>query len=289
MIGQILLNGIIAGSIYILAALSFGIIYTTTGIFHFAHGSVFTIGGFIFYQMAVIWKQPFLLSLITGILSACILGICIERFCYKPLQELGASQVQIFLTAIGITIILQNVALLIWRAEPVVVPISKELLKGRQAGGLWITYYQIMTIAAVAALWGLLHLLMFKSKVGKAIRAFAADPETADLMGINTRTLRILVFLIGSAMIALAAVLQIMDLGMDTTTGLGIALIGFIAALIGTSWGLTGIAVAALGLGIVENIGMVILSNQWKYVILFGTIIFLLIVRPRFLFKPASR
>jgi branched-chain amino acid transport system permease protein len=289
MVGQILLNGLVAGSIYILAGLSFGIIYTTTGIFHFAHGSVFTIGGFIFYQMAVLWKQPFLLSLMAGILSACILGIVIERIGYKPLEELGASQVQIFLTAVGITIILQNVALLVWKAEPVVVPISKELLKGRQAAGLWVTYYQVITMAAVAGLWLLLHLLMFKSKVGKAIRAFAADPDTADLMGINTRTLRILVFLIGSAMIALAAALQIMDLGMDTTTGLGIALIGFIAALIGASWGLTGIAFAALGLGIVENIGMVLLSIQWKYVILFGTIIILLILRPRFLFKAVSR
>jgi branched-chain amino acid transport system permease protein len=288
MIGQILLNGLVAGAMYILAGLSFGVIFTTTGIFHFAHGAVFTMGGFFFFQMAVVWQFPFFISLISSIIFASLLGVLIERICYKPLEDLGATQVQIFLTAVGVTIVLQNLALLVWKAEPVVVPISNELLQGRNVGGLWVTYYQIIILAAVFCIWGLLHLLMFKTKIGKAIRAFAADPGTAELMGINTLTLRLMVFFIGSAIIAFAAALQIMDLGMDTTTGLGIALIGFIATLIGTAWGLTGIAIAGLGLGVVENIGTVLLSMQWKYVILFGVIILLLIIRPKVLFKQAS-
>ena len=288
MLGQILLNGLIAGAIYVLAGLSFGIIFTTTSIFHFAHGAVFTMGGFVFYQMAVVWHLPFLLSLIASMLFAAVLGVLIERVCYKPLELLGATQTQIFLTAVGVTIILQNVALLIWKSEPVVVPIADALLKGRQVFGLWVTYYQVIILASTGLLWGILHILMFKTKIGKAIRAFAADPDTAELMGINTLTIRLMVFLIGSAIISLAAAFQIMDLGMDATTGLGIALIGFIATLIGTSWGLTGIAFAALGLGIIENIGVVVLSIQWKYVILFGVIILLLILRPKLLFKQTS-
>ncbi|MBN1102276.1 MAG: branched-chain amino acid ABC transporter permease [Deltaproteobacteria bacterium] len=288
MIGQILLNGVVAGAMYILAGLSFGIIFTTTGIFHFAHGAVFTMGGFFFYQLAVVWQVPFLIALTGSIVFASLLGVLIERVCYKPLEDLGATQVQIFLTAVGVTIILQNLALLVWKSEPVVVPISGGLLQGRSLGGLWITLYQVILLASVLCIWGLVHMVMFKTRLGKAIRAFAADPETAELMGLDTLRLRLMVFLLGSAIISLAAALQIMDLGMDTTTGLGIALTGVIAALIGTAWGLNGIAVAGLALGIIENIGTVIFSMQWKYVILFGVIIVLLIIRPKVLFKQPS-
>jgi branched-chain amino acid transport system permease protein len=289
MIDQILLNGIVAGSIYILAGLSFGIIFTTTGVFHFAHAAVYTMGGFGFYQMAVAWKQPFLLSLAAGILFAALVGVFIERVCYKPLDDLQATPVQIFLTAVGVMIVLQNIALLIWKSEPLVVPISQDLLRGRQLGGLRITHFQVITMAAVAVLWGVLHLFMVKTKMGKAIRAFAADPKTSELMGMNTRTVRLMVFFIGSAMIGLAAALQIMDFGMDTTTGLGVALLGFIATLIGSGWGLTGIAITSLALGVIENIGMVVLSTQWKYIILFGIIVLLLIIRPRGLFKTVTK
>jgi len=289
MISQILFNGIVAGAIYILAGLSFGIIFTSTGVFHFAHASVFTLGGFSFYQMAVVWKFPFLLSLIVGLSFAAFVGLLIETVCYKPLDDLQATPVQIFLTAVGITIVLQNIALLIWKSEPVVVPISLDLLEGREMTGIRITYFQILTLAVVAFLWGIVHLFMDKTKLGKAIRAFAADPKTSELMGIDTRGLRLMVFFIGSVLIALAAALQIMDFGMDTTTGLGIALFGFIATLIGGGWGLTGIAMVSLALGIIENMGMVILSIQWKHVILFGIIILLLIIRPRGLFKGTTK
>ena len=289
MIEQIIVNGIVAGSVYILAGLSFGIIFTTTGVFHFAHAAVYTFGGFGFYQMAIAWKMPFLLSFFAGIAFAGLLGVLIERVCYRPLDELQATPVQIFLTAVGLTIVLQNIALLIWKSEPLVVPISQELLQGRQLGSIRVTYFQIITIAVVAVLWGALHVFMGRSKMGKAIRAFAADPKTSELMGMDTKTLRLLIFLIGSALIALAAALQIMDFGMDTTTGLGVALLGFIATLIGAGWGLTGIGVISLALGIIENIGMVVLSSQWKQVILFGIIVLLLVIRPKGLFKTASR
>lgn len=289
MLGQILFNGIAAGFIYILAGLSFGIIFTTTGVFHFAHVSVYTIGGLWFYQMAVIWNQPFILSLVSAIVLASCLGVLIEWICYRPLQDLQATPLQIFLTAVGVMTVLQNVAQLIWKTDPQVVPISQELLKGRVVGGIWITYFKLITLATVLGIWGILHLFIVKSKTGKAIRAFAADPKTLELMGVDPRGLRLIIYFIGSALIALTADLQIIEFGMDITTGLGVVLLGVIATLIGAGWGLTGIAFASLALGIIENIGMVILSNQWKYIILFGIITLLLIIRPKAIFRNTAR
>ena len=289
MIGQIVFNGITAGFIYILAGLSFGIIFTTTGVFHFAHVSVYTIGGLWFYQMAVVWNQPFILSLVSSIVLASCLGVLIEWICYRPLQDLQATPLQIFLTAVGVMTVLQNVAQLIWKTDPQVVPISQELLKGRLVGGIWITYFKLITLATVLVIWGILHLFIVKSKTGKAIRAFAADPKTLELMGVDPRGLRLIIYFIGSALIALTADLQIIEFGMDITTGLGVVLLGVIATLIGAGWGLTGIAFASLALGIIENIGMVILSNQWKYIILFGIITLLLIIRPKAIFRNTAR
>jgi branched-chain amino acid transport system permease protein len=289
MIGQILFNGIAAGSIYILAGLSFGIIFTTTGVFHFAHVSVYTIGGLWFYQMAVAWNQPFILSLISAIVLASCLGVFIEWICYRPLQDLQATPLQIFLTAVGVMTVLQNVAQLIWKTDPQVVPISQELLKGRQVGGIWVTFFQLITLVTVLGIWGILHLFIARSRIGKAIRAFAADPKTLELMGVDPRGLRLLIYFIGSALIALTADLQIIEFGMDITTGLGVVILGVIATLIGAGWGLTGIALASLALGIIENIGMVVLSNQWKYIILFGIITLLLIIRPKAIFGNTAR
>jgi len=107
----------------------------------------------------------------------------------------------------------------------------------------------------VAVLWGALHVFMGKAKWAKPSGRLLADPKTSELMGMDTKTLRLLIFLIGSALIALAAALQIMDFGMDTTTGLGVALPGIIATLIGAGWGLTGIGFISLALGIMRTSG----------------------------------
>lgn len=285
MITQILVNGMIAGSLYVLAGISFGFIYTSTGVFHFAHLTAYTIGGFGFYQMVVSWQQPLILSLVVGIGLASFIGVLIEWVCYRPLREHQASGLQVFLTSIGVTLVLQNIFLLIWKSDPQVVPIHEELLMGRQVGGIWLTYFQAITMCTVASLWGILHLFMVKSKVGKAIRAFAADPETAEIMGIDTRWLRLIIYSIGSALIAVVAQLQIMDLGIDINAGLDIVIIGVIASLIGGRRGINGIAIASLALGLIENTGMIILSAQWKYIILFGTVIVLLYLQPKGIFK----
>jgi branched-chain amino acid transport system permease protein len=289
MVLQIIVNGIVAGALYILSGLSFGLIYTSTGVFHFANVAAYTIGGFALYQIFVVWGFPFLIALAFSLLIASALGVLIEWICYKPLREQQASSLQIFLTSIGATFVLQNVYLLIWRSDPRVVPVYETLLGGRQVGPVRVTYLQVITVAVVAILWGALHLFMKKTRTGKAIRAFAADPDVAELMGIDTRWLRVAVFAIGSALIAAVAELQIMDLGIDMTSGFDVVIIGTIAALLGGRWGITGIALVSLSIGLIENAGMILLAVQWKYIILFGLVIVLLYLRPKAIFGAKSR
>lgn len=289
MVLQIIVNGIVAGALYVLSGLSFGLIYTSTGVFHFANVAAYTIGGFVFFQMSAAWGLPFPLALAIGLAAASVLGILIEWICYKPLREQQASSLQIFLTSIGVTFVLQNIYLLIWRSDPRVVPVFESLLDGRQIGSVRVTHLQFVIIGVVAALWGILHLFMTRTRTGKAIRAFAADPDVAALMGIDTRRLRIIVFAIGSALIAAVAQLQIMDLGIDMTSGFDVVIIGTIAALLGGRWGITGIALVSLLIGIIENAGMIMLAVQWKYIILFGLVIILLYLRPKAIFGTKDR
>jgi branched-chain amino acid transport system permease protein len=284
MIAQILFNGLVAGCLYILSGISFGLVYSSTGVFHFANVSVYTVGGLSFYQFYAIWNFPFFISLILGLCCAAIINVSMEWICYMPLREKKASALQVFLTSVGLAFVLQNIYLLIWKSDPHVVPISETLLYGRQMGSIRITYLQIITLVLVPILWLVLHSFMSKTKIGKAIRAFAADPSTAELMGINTRWVRIVVFAIGSTLIAVVAQLQIMDLGIDVNSGFNIVIIGTIAALFGGRWGITGIAIVSLLLGIIENAAMILLSAQWKYVVLFGIVIILLYLKPKAIF-----
>jgi len=284
MIAQILFNGLVAGCLYVLSGISFGLVYSSTGVFHFANVAVYTIGGFSFYQFFAIWQFPFFLSLIFGLCCAALIGVLMEWVCYMPLREKNATALQVFLTSVGLAFVLQNIYLLIWKSDPHLVPIHEALLYGRQMGIIRITYLQMITLVLVPILWLVLHIFMGKTKIGKAIRAFAADPSTAELMGINTRSVRVVVFAIGSTLIAVVAQLQIMDLGIDISSGFDIVIIGTIAALFGGRWGISGIAIVSLLLGLIENAGMILLAVQWKYVVLFGIVIFLLYLKPKAIF-----
>jgi len=246
MIEQIIVNGIVAGSVYILAGLSFGIIFTTTGVFHFAMPRFTPSEDSAFIRWRLPGRCPsfslFLRNRLCGVIRGAHRAGLLSasgrasshpraNFSHRVDSRLSC---RILLCSSG--------KVNLWSC-----PFPRNCSRPT-TGSIRVTYFQIITIAVVAVLWGALHVFMGRSKMGKAIRAFAADPKTSELMGMDTKTLRLLIFLIGSALIALAAALQIMDFGMDTTTGLGVALLGFIATLIGAGWGLTGIGFISLAL-----------------------------------------
>jgi len=121
---QLLANGMIAGSVYALLGLGFGIIFSATRTFHFAHGAVYSMAGYLAFQFHVFWHLPLALSIALSLLGAILLGIGIEGLIYRPLRGVGASPMEILLSSLGLFILLTNFMIIVWRSDPRVLPVA---------------------------------------------------------------------------------------------------------------------------------------------------------------------
>jgi len=276
---QLLVNGIIAGSVYALIGLGFGIIYSTTRTFHFAHGAVYSISGYMAYQI-VFWNLPFWLAVGLSIALAVFLGTAIEWLIYRPLRKIGATGMEILISSMGVFILLQNLSIIVWRSDPRVLPVAEVLQKGISIGGVWTTLLQLLIVFVSLVLWAVLLLFIKRTKVGKAIRALENDPEMTEIVGIEPDRIRLIVYGLGSSLAAVSAILMTVDVGIDPHSGMMALLIGVIAVIVGGAGNYAGTALAGLLLGVAENIGIWKVSSEWKATIAFGVLVVFIIFRP---------
>ncbi|MBI5969212.1 MAG: branched-chain amino acid ABC transporter permease [Deltaproteobacteria bacterium] len=282
---QLLANGIIAGSVYALLGLGFGVIYSATRTFHFAHGAVYSMAGYLAFQFHVFWHLPLAVSIALSLLAAILLGIGIEGLIYRPLRGVGASPMEILLSSLGLFILLQNFMIILWRSDPRVLPVAESIRKGVALWGIWVTSLQLIIIAISFGLWGLLLIFSQRTKMGKAIRALESDPEMTEIVGIDPVYIRFLVYGMGSALAAVSSILMTMDMGIDPNSGIMALLIAVIAVIVGGIGNYSGTALAGLLLGIAENMGIWKIPSEWKSTIAFGILVIFIIFRPTGLLK----
>jgi branched-chain amino acid transport system permease protein len=282
---QLLANGIIAGSVYALLGMGFGIIYSATRTFHFAHGAVYSMAGYLAFHFHVLWHLPLGLSIALALLGAILLGIGIEGLIYKPLRGVGASSMEILLSSLGLFILLTNLMIILWRSDPRVLPVAEAVRKGVSLGGIWVTYLQLIIIAISIALWAGLLAFSQRTKLGKAIRALESDPEMTEMVGIDPVYMRFLVYGIGSALAGVSSVLATMDTGIDPNSGIMALLIAVIAVIVGGIGNYSGTALAGLLLGVAENMGIWKIPSEWKSSIAFGILVIFILARPTGLLK----
>jgi len=282
---QLLANGIIAGSVYALLGLGFSIIYSATRTFHFAHGAVYSMAGYLAFQFHVFWHLPLALSIPLSLLGAILLGMGIEGLIYRPLRGVGASPMEILLSSLGLFILLQNFMIILWRSDPRVLPVAESIRKGVEIGGIWVTYLQLIIIAISFCLWGLLLVFSKRTKMGKAIRALESDPEMTEIVGIDPVYIRFLVYGVGSALAGVSSILATMDMGIDPNSGIMALLIAVIAVIVGGIGNYSGTALAGLLLGIAENMGIWKIPSEWKSSIAFGILVIFILFRPTGLLK----
>lgn len=282
---QLLANGIIAGSVYALLGLGFGIIFSATRTFHFAHGAVYSMAGYLVFQFHVFWHLPLALAMALSLLGAILLGIGIEGLIYQPLRGVGASSMEILLSSLGLFILLQNFMIILWRSDPRVLPVAESIRKGVEMGGIWVTYLQLIIIAISFGLWGILLVFSQRTKMGKAIRALESDPEMTEIVGIDPVYIRFLVYGMGSALAGVSSILTTMDMGIDPNSGIMALLIAVIAVIVGGIGNYSGTALAGLLLGIAENMGIWKIPSEWKSSIAFGILVIFILFRPTGLLK----
>jgi len=275
-----LLNGISLGSVYAIIALGYSMVYGIAKMLNFAHGDVIMIGAYMSFCATQYWNLPPVLAILLAIVVCTVLGIAIEGLAYKPLRQ--ASSLAVLITAIGMSWLLQNTALLIWGANPK----SYQSLVSLGAasffdGQLHITSETVITIVANIVIMLALTLFTGKTKMGKAMRAVSEDKGAAELMGINVNATISMTFAIGSALAAIAGVLLCSSYPvLMPTTGSMPGIKAFTAAVFGGIGSIPGALIGGLLLGLIEILGKAYVSTELGDALVFAVLIIVLLVKP---------
>ena len=275
-----LIKGISLGSVYSIIALGYTMVYGIAKMLNFAHGDVIMIGGFvIFTSMSAMGLNP-VIAVPIAIIFCTILGITIERVAYKPLRK--ASSLAVLITAIGVSYLLQNIALLVFGADAksftsvITVPPLK-----LADGALTISGETLVTIPLCLLIMIVLTLFIKKSRTGRSMLAVSEDKDAAVLMGVNVNKTIAITFAIGSALAAVASALMFSAYpSLTSTSGAMPGIKAFVAVVFGGIGSIPGAMIGGILLGVIEILGRAYISSQLADAIVFMILILVLLVKP---------
>ncbi len=275
-----LINGISLGSIYAIIALGYTMVYGIARMLNFAHGDIIMVGAFaVFTAVSTLGMPPFI-GLIAAIAICTALGLTIEFVAYRPLR--GATSLAVLITAIGVSYLLQNLALLIFGSNTRQFTSIVTLPNLKLAGGkMTVSSVTIVTIVCCIVIMIALTSFINHTKTGQAMLAVSEDRGAATLMGINVNRTIAVTFAIGSALAAVAgALLCSMYPSLTPYTGSMPGIKAFTAAVFGGIGSIPGALIGGLILGVVENLSKAYISSQLSDAIVFSLLIIILLVRP---------
>ena len=277
-----LINGISLGSVYAIIALGYTMVYGIARMLNFAHGDIIMVGGFTVFTIVTTMGGSPVVGILASVVVCTVLGVTIERVAYRPLRD--ASPLAVLITAIGVSYLLQNVALLIFgsNARQFTSVITVPALK--LAGGkLSISSVTIVTILSCIVIMAALMAFINKTKMGQAMLAVSEDRGAATLMGINVNRTISVTFAIGSALAAVAGVLLCSAYpSLSPYTGSMPGIKAFVAAVFGGIGSIPGAFIGGILLGIIENLAKAYISSQLSDAIVFSVLIIVLLFRPVF-------
>ena len=275
-----LINGISLGSVYAIIALGYTMVNGIAKMLNFAHGDVIMIGSYVVFVTVSTMGLPPMAGVLLAVAVCTLLGMTIERIAYKPLR--GASPLAVLITAIGVSYLLQNVALLIFGADTKSFTSVVTLPAIKLAGGeMTITGETIVTILSCIVIMIGLTAFINKSKAGQAMLAVSEDRGAATLMGINVNGTIALTFAIGSALAAIAGVLLCSAYpSLTPYTGSMPGIKAFVAAVFGGIGSIPGAFIGGILLGVIEILSKAYISSQMSDAIVFSVLIIVLLVKP---------
>ena len=279
---QQLLNGLSLGAIYALIALGYTMVYGVLRFINFAHSDVFMVGAFIGYYMGKLVPEGTLwgglLVLLVAMIGCAILGMTIERLAYRRLRS--APTLNVLITAIGVSLLLEYSGQVFFGAAPRTFPAIFPVTNFNM-GGLVISTNQLAVIVVAALLVFGLQLIVYRTKIGTAMRAVSLNPKAAQLVGVNNDVVISFTFALGSALAAAGGILYALNYpSIDPLMGVVPGLKAFVAAILGGIGNIPGAALGGLILGTVETF---VNGSQWstyKDAIAFAILIIILLFRP---------
>ncbi len=284
-----IINGLGIGSIYALIALGYSMVYGIVQLINFAHGDIIMVGAYVVFVVLVTLNLPLWLAVLGSILFCGIAGVVIERVAYHRLLVHDAPRISLLITAIGVSIFLQNLFQLLFGSDAKSMP-KMFTFSPLQLGALQITSSTLLNIAVSVLMMASLQLLVNKSKIGKAMRATSEDAGAAKLMGINTNTTIAFTFGIGSALAAVGAVLYCNTYPqIKPIMGGMLGLKAFVAAVLGGIGSIPGAMLGGYILGVAESLTNAYISSNLTDAVVFGILIVVLLVKPTGLLGKNAR
>ncbi len=283
---QHFINGLNLGAIYALIALGYTMVYGVLQLINFAHSEVYMVGAFAAYygagRLHLVDKPgwgSFALTLLISMVVCSLLGLCIERFAYRPLRN--APRINNLITAIGVSLFLQFAGQVVFGADPKLFP---EVLKDETLftyGAIDLKLFDVTVIAVAVAAMLCLNWFIQKTKTGMAIRAVSFSFRSATLMGINVNSIIMITFVVGSSLAGVGSVLVGLKYPkIEPLMGTLIGLKAFVAAVLGGIGNLPGAIVGGLLMGLCEEMVVAYLSSTYRDALAFGLLIFILLFRP---------
>ena len=277
---QLIVNGLIAGGSYALAAIGYTMVYSILKFINFAHGSVAMVGAYIAFVLTMTpFQMPFAVAFLLSMILTAILGILIEKVAYKPLRN--APKLAPLTTAVAVSFVLDAAVMILLGTEIKTFTMQYEVYS---IGPVFITSVQIIIIAASLLFMLILHLLLSGTKIGKSIRAVADNLDLAKITGINANFIISAVFAIGSALAAASGALIGLDTNLQPTMGFILTVKAFAAVVLGGLGNVYGAIAGAYVIGLVENLGVWYIPPVWKDSIAYGILILVLLFKPSGLF-----
>ena len=281
-----IINGLSTGGMYALVAIGYTMVYGIAKMINFAHGEIIMVGAYLAYVMTTMVQAPIIVSVLVAIAGCALLGVVTEKVAYKPLRNSGS--LAVLITAIGVSYLLQNLFLILFgsaaRTFPQYMPSGTVSFFGAH-----ITYVALLSLILTFICTGLLLLFINKTKLGKAMRAVSEDRGAAELMGINVNTTISLTFAIGSGLGAIAGIIYGMSYSLiNPYLGAMLGIKAFIAVLGGIG-SIPGAMVGGLIIGVAEAFTISYISSAFSDAVVFGILIFILLVKPAGLFGQNMR
>ena len=275
---QTLISGLSLGSIYALIALGYTMVYGIAKMLNFAHGDIIMVGAYAVITAVFTMGLPPFIAILISIALCALLGIVIEFLAYRPLRQ--AQPLAVLITAIGVSYLLQNLALLIYGSEQKAFP-TIVALPTVHIGGVYIDGITLATLVVTAVIMVALSLFINKTRMGKAMRAVSEDKEAAELMGISVNRTITVTFAIGSALAGVAAIFYgAAYTYIRPTTGAMPGIKAFTAAVFGGIGAIPGAMLGGILLGVIEQLSKTYISTLWADAIVFGVLVVVLVVKP---------
>jgi branched-chain amino acid transport system permease protein len=291
------IGGLEYGSIYALVALGYTLVYGVLKLLNFAHSEVFIYGAYAtWFTFFLLGFRPgptpelpvgeliayLVLAVIVAMLVSGTTALVLERVAYRPLRNRGAPRLAFLITAIGASLILQQI-LFLWRGsnpEQAIRLLRPETLFN--VGSASVQNLTVIIVVASVLMWIVADTFVNRTRFGRGIRAVAQDPDTAMLMGVNKERIIMLTFVVGGLLAGAAAVFYMMKIpqGAQYNGGFLLGLKAFAAAVLGGIGNLRGALLGGLLLGIIENHGQALFGGEWRDVVAFVVLVLVLMFRP---------